>query len=1663
MRPEQELMVPSKGMNLDSNIRAVDSSKGEYLDGSAFHMWPEGVPKYMKGTTEVAVNLPAGTNRCIGTFWHKPSNTQFQWHWNSNGNHTITRYYPTTRTVNIVATSSEFNFKPNKKISGANMLDDEWLKWTDMAENRTRQISVKLADNTGKRNKVAVYFPLEPNEVDQRVFGATIFNNGVPVSSSTGFHVSNASEVFYFADMLKAWADNFNTGFTQFVATAKSDHVELEAVNVGEWSLSATYTDTIGSVVQPTANMVVGYVNRYNGAWDYRQYDAARFQPTQPPLVSLISNPKRKTNELARHVFQFAYYFILIDRHTSPYSPVSPVVAARQVCSGAFDGNEIEVDLSQDFHLSTVQGMWEVDQLMLMVCIDGGQWLLGGQYPKSQWIYTKKIRWANDGIYAAIDTTQATEQFSAHPIKAQAQEQFSNPVEPDNIRIAYGGIWEGHATPQIPIKLKLRVDEGDINGAPTVNIEVWIRACSMYANDAPFWRSQPIWRRTKNGPNQIGLFGLNDTDNDDNDQTTTTGGFPVYIAGLPYLAITEQVVTYINNTSVNFIQDTTVLDGTTAGIPPIGNPTAVTGRAGIRACIVSGDIYHRAIIKSVPTGQTVIIRVADTKCGFLDDGSKLDLNSTDLLYQQSSTNIFGNEIGAGVGYAQNRNSKEIKIDIPSNATGTLFAGTLLYMDCSEPDLLEINTMTYKGYVFDDDGEDYANPGNDIRETGTSMDRTLVVAYPFHPVTGNPVLLPSVAPGADYWDSQGVTAAVSIAKLQGNTTDHNGYYFIPFKKQSILVLGVPVPCNWKMGVVSVTGNPSIPVGTVSPTASGFAPTDLTIINDFNDNKWEGTLVTPNPLGGPASGNLSTTGRFKNYIMANRNADAREKVRTFVEGMVTSNGLPVDGAVVVLENGKWVKTSNGAFSIPAYGSMNVGGVVGANNNDRIEDGLVFNFAGACTQTWVGSNTLPPIQIYQFWEFRTYSDTIHITGNDKSITFSVTNPNAVIGRGTTFPVGCRLYDQNGRQTPVQYIGTVRIPALTEDLHDFDPIQYPVGTYRFGNAHIDYEILGNVPTHPDVAYTHFQFMRGADQRASYRLEWVATYVRYVTRYDDSIGEPVTTSFGSGNESEIYINIGDSFQRYREEDASAVIEDNGTLVAYGQIGYTFQPGDRVQILRDSGGTPLTPLRDYLIKGMIGGDIIIDFDPSLPELEGGEFIKIYRPGASTALDKLPYLELPLDVIEITNPFTNPSWPFNAGELHGGDTFRIPTNMPVRPGFIGTTADPTPNVPWSSRLYTRETVSAIDSITNVVPSLGRVGFIDPQAKYELRGTAIRPSQVWLPGTGTNGSCRFNAGTIGTGNPAHGVVMSMKEVNGVVTCLGSVASFAFYPGQTVSQTGDGTFIAQGDQVLGWIRDYAVESGTLDPASVMVERTSQGSWVKFWDRRRSQVTRLSVNGFDPMTYELSSEFYKVATSYNNNDFDVVAGLNTIHKEYWITFEPKTATVNGIDMDTGTTLIFYEPTNSWISRFPIYPTMYGQVQDQMQYFIDGRMWITDDDANNVGVFSGTKYPFRIKVVMNANPSVQWAWKALWVSPASEWQVASMTNTRGQETIIPLSLFENWEGVSKAAIPFDLNSGVANAAAEGYDMRDSILIIELVNNGTEEATLFYIDCRKAPSRATLR
>jgi hypothetical protein len=386
--------------------------------------------------------------------------------------------------------------------------------------------------------------------------------------------------------------------------------------------------------------------------------------------------------------------------------------------------------------------------------------------------------------------------------------------------------------------------------------------------------------------------------------------------------------------------------------------------------------------------------------------------------------------------------------------------------------------------------------------------------------------------------------------------------------------------------------------------------------------------------------------------------------------------------------------------------------------------------------------------------------------------------------------------------------------------------------------------------------------------------------------------------------------------------------------------------------------------------------------------------------------------------------------------------------------------------TRETASIIDSIAVRVPSLGRDWYADPQAKYQMRGTAMRGSNVWLPGTGTNGLSRFSALNVREADPEYGIATSLVNLNGVLTCLCTVAAFASYPGRVLTQAGDGTIVSQGESLFGTIRPYAVEAGCVDVASITVEKTSAGSWVKFWDKRRAQVVRLSVNGFDPITYNLDAVFYKLNLDYQGQDYAVVAGLNQFHKEYWISFEPKTVMVNGIDVDAGgKTFVFYEANNAWTNdNMPINPEMYGRTENEQQSFLNSRMWIHDADAANHGKFYGTKLPFRIRLAFNENPAVMKAFKTLWITPgAPEWQASFVGNTCGQVSVIPAQKFTTEENVTRAPILFDLNTPVPNPLWNGNYMRDSLIEIELYNDSDDEVRLVLANAGYAVSNPTLR
>jgi len=1646
------------GMDKDSDGRVMNTAEGFHPHAENIHMEPLKIPSSMDGTIAVDTPLPLGNNTPNGSYWDRRGDTRFDFWHNSLGNHSITRHHIAQGYTTVIAQSPLLAFYKVFLITGIGLVDNQYLYWmNDLASPMC--IDLQRAEDDGtKKSVIRVYLPVS-DDTQQRLFGVSVVSpTGTTVSATSSLHTSTAAEVLAFSPMLEAVAAAFNAGFsTWFTATACNSYIEFESANTGLWRVTLRFTDTTGSGVQPQVIAKQETRNRYALPWVREQLDMAAFMPPYPPANTVINDPSRTVNMIGKRIFRFAYSYIFRDRGNSPLSPWSLPAYIPATCSSGVGSNTISVDISADYNLNPIGSLSEIDciELFYQESTDAGwgvDWKSAGIFTKDKWIYPLSFQFANDTTPVIVDRAYSGIFAWSVPLAAKATAQIVD--QDSNNRILIGNTVEGYETPCVNVDLQLDI-AASIGSRTTVDIEVWVLVGNMYANYGlpGFWSNQPIWQRNT-GVYRIGGMGLAvvgavQFDSNDCDQITVTGGFPVYIAGTGFLAITEQVVPSASSTSVNFVPDTTVLDGTNLGASL--NPANTSGRTAISLLTAGGDIYNRAIIKGVPSGQEVCIRVADTKCGFFNDSSILDLNNPDLTYQSTSDKIIGN-IPSPAATSLSRSAREIKVDIPLGATGTIFAGQFVYADCCVPEPLAIKSLTLKGYGFDDNGDDYS-PGNDIRVTGTSMERTWYGLFPFDPITGQPptlgiTLILSNAPGAQFWAANGIAAATQIFEQAVNVSDHNGFYFLPVRKAFNSIF---LEYNWRMATVSISGDPATPVGVFAGyTASGIQVLNLTVLNDFADNKWIGTLSDA-VLTGPGSGNLDKSGRFKDYIIANVNPDARAKIRTHVKGaVIDQDGNPIPNVPVVMETGRWLTTDQfGFYDTPVYGSMNRGWIIGNNLNDRNEDGVFFMWNGTCDANFIGGNFRDAslVDIYRFWEGPGFSDVVGLTLAPQTIDLTPQAQGPFLKRWATYDVGAIWIDQHGRPSPVQFLKRFDIPGITDDLHGYDPVTWPIPlTFRRGLPSISWDILSNVEIPAYGRFRRLQFVITQNQGYSKWLQWSPSHALYVSRWDNSTHLPVITSPSSGSAREIYLGFTDGFQRYRElNSGTATLNSSNVTEQFGQIGWLWQRGDRMRIITNSNGAYQASTIDVEIIGQYGIYLIIENASNIPEMKGGEVVELYRPGVLPGEAK-NYREIPGAYAEVSDPFGTPSWVSTTGLITGADSWNIATQIPVRPGYVSDTA--TPNVPWSSRAWLRESMAVTDFWTSTVDGLGRVAIEDPQASQKRRGTAIRVSNPYQPGTARNGIRLFEPLNIKVANTDYGLIQFMEEMDMVVVIPCSAArTFAIYISRTLLTSGDDDLITIGNQILGTMRPMAKRFGTVNPESMV-----RGDTFMFWvDAITGAIVRYDVNGVKSVSRRginnWFAEYCRRITQYP--DYRFYGGINTSFSEYWVTIKPVSKVVNGID-DTagGETIVFWyadsdenETANKFSCMVTAVSGYYGRSSGRMFSMKDNEVWLHDADPDNQNVIHGVRRPLAVEIMFNADPSRKKIFLALQADSGSGWYCPNI-RTAGQFSNLIKEDFVVDQGISKAPVLRDVNTPVPNAITKGDPMV-----------GTTISVLFRNDC----------
>lgn len=433
----------------------AESFEGAYIDAWHLHLYPGKFGgghafRKMGGTVEIPWEPPRlGSNAGMGSFWDERNNTLICFIKNDVGGDSIIWHrpdLPATSTIRIPG-------GVRGRVTGCVFINAELLIWTDNTDY-PKCIDLPRADSYEKRSKVRLYFPQAAQLVDFRRFTAQVVLDGSPVGpvvTTPDIQDATTLAVRDFRPMVAGFATDWNNVpalSSLFTAHGCSDYVELEGANTGMYTVQVTVQDYINGVPQPVVQCVVEYVNRYNDQWTFSQMRLSRFKPLFPPIVSTGTDPARKSSLIRKGMFQFQYGFRLRNKEKTPLSPVSDLsISASSPCGGAGAvPNYIEIDFSGDKWLMDPTTRGEVEGVDIYVR-DGnlGPWLLAKSMEKYEWIYQKRWRFYNDGIYPPADPGFTAASKTYVPPRAKALSEF---VDIDDFtRIVFGNTREGGCEP----------------------------------------------------------------------------------------------------------------------------------------------------------------------------------------------------------------------------------------------------------------------------------------------------------------------------------------------------------------------------------------------------------------------------------------------------------------------------------------------------------------------------------------------------------------------------------------------------------------------------------------------------------------------------------------------------------------------------------------------------------------------------------------------------------------------------------------------------------------------------------------------------------------------------------------------------------------------------------------------------------------------------------------------------------------------------------------------------------------------------------------------------------------------------------------------------------------------------------------------------------------
>ncbi len=164
-----------QGMNGDSEERFLEDGEYRYAlnvrSGSSDND-NAGTIENVKGNSLVSLSLPPGLNTCIGALEDKDERKVYYFLHNSISNHSIAEYDAKSNSAEVLYISSELGFDLEHLITGANIIDDRLLKWTnDYTEPKELDV-IRIRNRSSNQDLGDLQYPTSGEVSDEQLISA---------------------------------------------------------------------------------------------------------------------------------------------------------------------------------------------------------------------------------------------------------------------------------------------------------------------------------------------------------------------------------------------------------------------------------------------------------------------------------------------------------------------------------------------------------------------------------------------------------------------------------------------------------------------------------------------------------------------------------------------------------------------------------------------------------------------------------------------------------------------------------------------------------------------------------------------------------------------------------------------------------------------------------------------------------------------------------------------------------------------------------------------------------------------------------------------------------------------------------------------------------------------------------------------------------------------------------------------------------------------------------------------------------------------------------------------------------------------------------------------------------------------------------------------------